>query len=312
MEEKRPLPGIGVLFMNDFCGNEEMLAAYLDRMLPEEERILYEKHLSGCPACMSELISSSAAYEEIAGHSKAAHSGPGRAGARGIFSADGSRHGAGRIFALPRRVQGRIAIAASLVIVLSSAALIHNHRDAGLEPVRREVYGTVKALWPGELRLSFAADPPAKERSRIRGAGYDGAILEESERALREALARHPGSIEARRLLGHLFMIRNHPAMAEIHYGRILDIDPRNAAALNDLALACYRGGDLAKAIATLESAAGQGCAIPETYYNLAVMLIESGDAEKAQDGVERYLSIDPSSPWSQRLREISCPRAGE
>lgn len=298
--------------MNDFCGDEEMLAAYLDRMLPEEERILYEKHLSGCPACMSELISSSAAYEGIAGHSRAADACAERSRGRGILGADGSRPGAWRIFALPHRVQGRIAVAASLVIVLSSAVMIHNRRDAGLEPVRREVYGTVKALWPGELRLSFAADPPAKERGRIRGAGYDGAVLEDGERALREALARDPGSIEARRLLGHLFMIRNHPAMAEIHYRRILDIDPRNAAALNDLALACYRGGDLAKAIATLESAAGEGCAIPETYYNLAVMLIESGDAEKARDGVERYLSIDSSSPWSQRLREISGSSAGE
>jgi len=298
--------------MNDFCGNEEMLAAYLDRMLPEEERILYEKHLSACPACMSELISSSAAYEEIAGHSNAADACPGRAGARGIFGADGSLHRAGGFFALPRHVQGRIAIAASLVIVLSSAVMIHRSRDAGLKPVRREVYGTVKALWPGELRLSFAVDPPAKERDRIRGAGYDGAILEESERELREALARDPGSIEARRLFGHLFMIRNHPAMAEIHYRKILDIDPRNAAALNDLALAHYRGGDLAKAIATLESAAGEGCAIPETYYNLAVMLIETGDAERARGGVERYLSIDSSSPWSQRLREISGSRAGE
>jgi tetratricopeptide (TPR) repeat protein len=298
--------------MNDFCGNEEVLAAYLDRMLPDEERILYEKHLSGCPACMSELISSSAAYEEIAGHSRTAGARQGRAGALGIHRSGGSHPGAWRIFAVPRHVQGRIAVAASLVIVLSSAVMIHNRRDAGLDPVRREVYGTVKALWPGELRLSFAADPPAKERGRIRGAGYDGAILEESERELREALARDPGSIEARRLLGHLFMIRNHPAMAEIHYRRILDIDPRNAAALNDLALARYRGGDLAKAIATLESAADEGCAIPETYYNLAVMLIESGDAEKTRDGVERYLSIDPSSPWSQRLREISGPRAGK
>lgn len=298
--------------MNGFCGNEEMLAAYLDRMLTEEERILYEKHLSGCPACMSELISSSAAYEEIAGPSRAADARPGRAGARGIPGANGSRPRAGGMFALPRHVQGRIAITASLVIVISSAALIHRHRDAGLEPVRREVCETVKALWPGELRLSFAGEPPAGEKGRIRGAGYDGAILKETERTLREALVRDPGSIEARRLLGHLFMIRNYPAMAEIHYRRILDIDPRNAAALNDLALASYRGGDLAKAIATLESAASSGCAIPETYYNLAVMLIESGDEEKARCGVERYLSIDPSSPWSHRLREISGSRAGE
>ncbi|MCU0639930.1 MAG: tetratricopeptide repeat protein [Candidatus Krumholzibacteria bacterium] len=297
--------------MNDFCNDEEMLAAYLDRMLPDEERILYEKHLSGCPACMSELISSSAAYEEIAGHSKAAGARHGRAGARGMLRADGSRQGSPGMFALPRHVQGRIAIAASLVIVLSSALIIHN-RDSGLKPVRREVYGTVKALWPGELRLSFSAGPPAGERGRIRGAGYDGAILEESERALREALARDPGSIEARRLLGHLFMVRNHPAMAEIHYKRILDADPRNGAAMNDLALACYRRGDLAKAIAMLESAAAEGCAIPETCYNLAVMLIESGDVEKARSSVERYLSIDPSSPWSQRLREISGSRAGE
>ncbi len=170
----------------------------------------------------------------------------------------------------------------------------------------------MRALWPGELRLSFAGDPPDKERGRIRGAGYDGAILEENERALREALARDPGSIEARRLLGHLFMVRNHPAMAEIHYKRILDADPRNGAAMNDLALACYRGGDLATAIAMLESAAIEGCAIPETCYNLAVMLIESGDEEKARGVVERYLSIDPSSPWAQRLREISGSRAGE
>ena len=153
--------------MNVFCGNEEMLAAYLDRMLPDEERILYEKHLSTCPACMSELVSSSAAYEALANRSRTARAGGRRFNARDIVRPHISSSKGMGISPLRRFGIGWIA-AASFVIVLSSAVLILHRHQAGLSPDRREVTETLKALWPGDLRLSHAGDPPARERGRIR------------------------------------------------------------------------------------------------------------------------------------------------
>ncbi len=299
--------------MNKFCGNEELLAAYIDRMLPDDQRILYEKHLSECSRCLSDLILSRTASDEILGEGASLPASEEPAGLRRVDRGRGvRRHILRSIAASPRLSGALIVAAASLIIVWLSAVMLLPSRNPALRIARQEISAALNDYWTGEVRLSCEGGIPGEKNRRIRGAGYEGRILEYNEKALRETLARDPGSVEARRLLGHIFMIRNHPAMARIYYGQILDLDPRDAAALNDLAVAHYRGGDLEKALGLLDSAIAAGTFIPETYYNLAVMLIESGNPGKAEKTIKKYLSIDSSSVWSQRLRELAGARPGE
>lgn len=299
--------------MNKFCGNEEMLAAYMDRMLPNHQRVLYKKHLSECSRCLSDLILSRTAYDEILGAEGSVSTSEGPADPELDYQGRRSRWHTGKTVLTSSRLSGALVVAAvSVIIVWLSAVMFLPSWDPALRLARQEIPGAVKACWTGELRLSCESDVPGKERRRIRGAGYDSGILEDNEKALRETLARDPGSIEARRLLGHIFMIRNYPAMAEIYYSQILDLNQRDAGALNDLAVAYYHGGDLEKALGLLDSAVAAGTVIPETYYNLAVMLIESGDPGKATINVKKYQSIDRSSLWSQRLRDLTGAGPGK
>lgn len=292
--------------MRSFCHNEEMMAAYIDNRLDGQELVLFERHLSNCSECLSELINIKREYDEVASADRSllpgidAGSEEIRKGGTPLASAESflRRH--------------YISTAAILVAFLAFAALsrfaVSPAWDPGIRKARVEISQQMNATMIGELRLSCGRILPQENGRSLRGSDQNIRLLEGTESELRSRIEKEPGSIENRRLLGHIFMIRSHPAMARIYYDQILDIRPGDPSALNDLAVASYRMGELARAESYLSRALSSDEAIPESYYNLAVVKMELGDIKSATEWMEKYLEMDNDSPWAARLSTLLSP----
>jgi cytochrome c-type biogenesis protein CcmH/NrfG len=301
--------------MNDFCRNEEWLAAYLDKRLPTEERSLFEIHLSCCPSCLAELIAAKAELDEM---------NAGNAGTRAPGARFESLRGAGELRSrlqrvlrpdsppLARRVRftplaAAVSLAAAVVcagaVFLSVRSAVRN-RD--VESARGDVSRILAAADIGRMRLSGGPERPFSNRVVYRGAQErPGDAFDRTEKSLKAALAKRGNDWRLYALLGDLYMADNQIERAEVFYEQALARKPGDARLLNDRAAAAYRLGKFDLSRRDLESAFAADSTGLEALYNLAVLCRETGDRTNSKRYLDSYLRKDPSSPWSDRAKAL-------
>ncbi|MBN1163696.1 MAG: tetratricopeptide repeat protein [Candidatus Krumholzibacteriota bacterium] len=291
--------------MSDLCRNTEWLAAYIDKRLSAEERLLYENHLSACNRCLGELITVNSELREIS--AALAEDGAGREGAP--FPAKGTVRFRPpliifRSFNISALNAGRsplLAVSAALLLVVTFVGLISSpDYDPYFIHARSNLRTIMESSTLGDLRLCGGKTAPDGDYPEMRGFhGTNTSLMADTEAALRRTQRKYPGRTEVIKMLGDLYLIRNQPERSRIFYEKVLDLNPGDPSALNNLAVVAYRTGDNALALEFLEQAVTARNTRAETFYNLALLHHELGNEVRARNFLDTYLRLDSRSPWA-------------
>ena len=123
--------------------------------------------------------------------------------------------------------------------------------------------------------------------------------LEEAETSYAQALMVEPGSVSAQIGLGRV-RLRSDPAQAQLLFLSVLQREPRNKAALNNLGIAYDLQGEHASAQGAYRRALGVDPTMRAAEVNLALSMALSGQAPDAVRLLQP-LASDPDAP--RRLR---------
>ena len=124
-----------------------------------------------------------------------------------------------------------------------------------------------------------------------------------AEHLYRQALDLQPSLAAARTNLGNLAYRNGELTEARRHYEQALDAEPNQAEARYNLGNLLEDLGETELAIAELRRVTLQAPDFADAHYNLGLLLARVGGLAQAQRHLERYLELDPSSPWSERAR---------
>jgi tetratricopeptide (TPR) repeat protein len=303
--------------MNDVCRNEEWLAAYLDKRLSEEDLRLYEMHLSLCPKCLAEVIATKAELDHVTAEEARPALATPRLGSRHGIGPWAWMRGPARLrpaFESFPRILRPVPLAAALsiaaIFVIAAAFMFSMYFRSADREFRKEQPLVARILAVrsiGEMRLSDGPEQPFSNPTVYRGVEASGtgstAVL---ERNLTRALERHGTSARLNALLGDLYIADNQIERADNSYARALELDPGNAAFLNDRAVTAYRLGRFGESRGFLEDARAAGGERLEVLYNLAVLAGETGDHDSKLHYADLYLKRDSSSPWAERMKALA------
>lgn len=302
--------------MGRMCNNEMWLAAYIDRTLSEAERREYERHISRCPGCLADLIAAKADLDEVLGELALEAEGRRLAAMQARGGAFASLPlGALRIFSLfaPLRGSGRVlsasfaAFAVSLAIVAGfSALLLSPSWHPGVIAGKTYLARLLATTDLGDMRLAGSPRVPPVHGIVYRGHEDSSArLFELGLQALMNARDEYGGSPLICRLLGDLYLAHGDDEEAASWYRKELQSDRRDARALNGLAVAAYRRGDIAESRACLEKALDSRRPDADVYYNLAQLARHAGNTDEYRSFLTGYLERDSSSPLAEHVREI-------
>jgi tetratricopeptide (TPR) repeat protein len=142
----------------------------------------------------------------------------------------------------------------------------------------------------------------------------------DAEQRLRHWARRHPGEPRVRAALGALALVRHDYATAASHYREACERAPHYGEGRLGwgvaLALDAARTTDtwqrrelMLRAIAQFAAVDPADAEYPAALYNRAQLLAEVGRRPEALAIAHRYLTTDPASAWSERLRaELLAP----
>jgi len=143
----------------------------------------------------------------------------------------------------------------------------------------------------GALQLGRSADVAMRLNLALRRAGR----LAESDRFAAEWLKENPRDTAFRFHLGDLALAQN-PALAESHYRAVLELQPRNALALNNLSFLMLKQGKPG-AVAMAEKANELLPGRPQLMDTLAQALAAEGKLPRAIDLQKAALARAPGDP---------------
>ncbi len=199
----------------------------------------------------------------------------------------------------------RLEIAASLMLVTAIGALTFNHFRNPLASVEK-TFGQV-ANRPLEARISGF---PYAPRQTMRGPG-DGntdpasMILKDKASELTDLSGSDAKTLHARGI--GLLLSEDDPKPSIAPLQAAGELDPNNAEYQSDVAaalIAAARGNRqmLEGALAACDHALSIDSNSPDALFNraLALQALERPEAIAAYD---RYLAVDPSSPWADEIR---------
>jgi tetratricopeptide (TPR) repeat protein len=157
----------------------------------------------------------------------------------------------------------------------------------------------------GQLRLPLddAGNPSLDalyERAAL--AEEEGRWME-AEALYRRVIAISPRDGVARFNLAVVLGALQQPAEAERCLEHAVALDPGFAEAWYNLAHAAEARGDSAAARRALERAVDADGRFADALYNLARLCLAAGEPQRAASLYERYLLLDPASPWAERAR---------
>ncbi|MBK1716248.1 tetratricopeptide repeat protein [Thiocystis violacea] len=96
-----------------------------------------------------------------------------------------------------------------------------------------------------------------------------------------------------------LFMQRRYPEAAQV-YRRILELNPEDAEAHNDLGLSLHYVGDQAGALKHLRDAVDKGPDLPRPWLTLGFVNLQAGNIAEARQALEKARDLDPASDIGQ------------
>lgn len=203
-----------------------------------------------------------------------------------------------------------------------------------------------------EARAAFAAATAANPRFAPAGlalAQWDisEGKLDAARQTLSGLLSSNSGNVAARLQLGMLEETTGNAAAAIEHYRKVIDVEPTNVVALNNLAYRLatdtnrvdealkfaqqakelapdhpgvddtigwifYLKGIYRTAVSHLESAASKGGGSPTIQYHLAMAYLKAGDRQRGQRALETALQIDPNRPEAKMAKEVLAQTSKE
>lgn len=258
------------------CPDAETLASWVEGRLPQAESDAMIEHVSNCEECLP-LVD--AANETLT--------------LEGAKRAGGSHR------------RWLLAAAAVLALVLPASVYVQSRRA---DPVRELVEVAPRSARSVEARLS-GGFPWAPYRGSMR-AGAANADKEQMKLigAAAEALdrAERDSSPKAQRAAAVAMVLidREEEGIAR------LAAQAKDAPGWSDLAAAQYaaaldgRTSLYPEALASADRALGIDARLPEALFNRALILERMALRDQARAAWQRYLEIDPSSPWANEARE--------
>jgi len=206
-----------------------------------------------------------------------------------------------------------LAAAAAIAIVFSGALLLRNRIVRDRDPIRRLVSlaprdariveprvsgGFAWSPWSGPMRESGTAP----DAGRLKLAGAAGEILDRVER---------DRSPDSQRAAGIALLLVDRPLDAVARLRAAAEASPNDARLRNDLAAAEYAAAARMRtdslypaALADVDAALRIDARFPEALFNRALILERLGLSQAAREAWQRYLVVDPSSPWAKEARE--------
>jgi tetratricopeptide (TPR) repeat protein len=300
--------------MSSLCNNEEWLAAYLDKRLPDRERRFYEMHLSHCQSCLAELIAAKTELDEMAlGAADGSMAAAAPATPPRESVAAGAREGPARRFwpAFSKRIfaSETLTISFSYAVALALAAgffLFMNSLawDPEFIAGKSNLNKILAATEIGAMRLSRGPHVPVPQIPHFRGIERSrDTLFSQAVLKLQSAESNHPNDWRPSALLGDLYLADGQLELADACYAKALRLNTGDARLLNDRAVAAFRQGDFVMSGRRLEAALKADGVIAETLYNRAMLYRELGERDSMKQYIESYLRQDSSSPWASRAR---------
>ncbi len=152
--------------------------------------------------------------------------------------------------------------------------------------------------------------PPAPSSAPASPHGLSGPQQSSGIGSALEAVNPIPESIQESdpRLLGQkadaLFAERRYVEAIPL-YRRVLELDPSDMEARNDLGLALHYGGDTAGALEVLRQASEAGPSFQRIWLTLGFVTLQSGDAAKAREILTRARDLGPDNPMGQEASRL-------
>ena len=132
----------------------------------------------------------------------------------------------------------------------------------------------------------------------------------DAEALLQRWLEAHPNDLRARLLLGGLYLADRDYDRAQAQYEEVRHQDPKNAAAVNDLAWLYAQKGDAKAHDLAAEAYALQPS--PATADTLGWTLVGSGDARHGLDYLRQASAADPQNPTVQYHLAVALNATGD
>lgn len=142
---------------------------------------------------------------------------------------------------------------------------------------------------------AFAKTPSGPALIQMTGALNRLGREAEADARIAQWFKRHPGDVPTRLHVASTKLIKNEPKAAIAHLESVLKVDPRNLAALNDLAWSYQRIGD-AQALALAQRAHAQAPDNPAIMDTLGWIHLERGDLARAMPLLQRASALAPNS----------------
>jgi tetratricopeptide (TPR) repeat protein len=133
----------------------------------------------------------------------------------------------------------------------------------------------------------------------------EAADVELAERCYRHALELEPSLAAAHTNLGNLAHRRGAADEARRAYQRALDLDPDQPEARFNLANLLDEVGETDLALAELLAVCSRHPEFADAHYNLGLLLYRLGGMAQARHHLDQYLTLDPSSEWATRARDL-------
>ncbi len=316
------------------CLAPEVLAAFAEGKLPRRDIQAVLVHLDRCPHCMAALAAANDAVHDNAmadappdaladaphdtmmnAPQNAVAGAPGDA--RRVPDIGAEKRGAGSRGARSRGASpwrpwllaaaAVFALAAVLALPLwlrsrppSGAARLAALLPRSARPVEpRLAGGFAWAPYRGPLRAG--AGETAPDAPRLRLLGVAGELVEQADR---------DGSSLHQHDAGVALLLVEQPTAAVARLRAAVRRSPADAGSWSDLAAALYAGAlRLARpslypeALAAADRALAIAPELAEARFNRALILERLGLAQPAREAWQRYLTIDPDSPWGAEAR---------
>ena len=262
----------------------DTIAAFAEGRLKRAEMPELLAHLEGCEDCMTAL--------EIAGETA---------------EEEGTATGTGTE---PRNTRWWLLAAAAVLVAVMAIPLAQNR----LQFASRSAVARLAALAPPDARVieprlsvGFAwapyrgpvrASAGGQDTRQMKLAGVAGELVDRANADTSSAAAQHDAGIALLAIEEPLQAIDRLRTAATLR---------QDARAWSDLAAAQYaaalrleRPALYAEALASADLALRRKAQLPEALFNRALILERMGLAQEARAAWQRYLEIDPSSPWAR------------
>lgn len=300
---------------NQICGNEEWLAAYIDKKLSTSERLFYEKHLSNCPTCLAEFIAATKDLEEMSDFMNKYRETKDRRKRDRLFNNNGTD---AKIFDAISNIFNRISperlpfhilpVASAIIItVILSFIMLSPAWDPDVKQARLNTKKILEENYMSKMRLSDGRKQPVEKSYTLRGpAENDKKLFLQTETMLRKSIDLYPEEVDLYNMLGNLYQAKNRVEHARTQYLKGLRLDPDNPETLNNIAVISYRLNRNNEAISYLNKALLHEDAPSIVYYNLTLLHQENGNIDEMISNGKIFLQKDnPSSPWSCKIQKL-------